>query len=82
MTLSGSWWKQWTTYICPLYDSVEHAKKIERKVWESDVTESNLEAVIISIDASGTEEESEDDDDAGDEKEGEDIFGVQPLEWN
>ncbi|KAG0435112.1 hypothetical protein HPB47_018678 [Ixodes persulcatus] len=42
----------------------------------------NLEPVIIPLDASDTEEEIGDDDEADDENEGEEIFGVQPLEWN
>ncbi|KAG0443493.1 hypothetical protein HPB47_014857 [Ixodes persulcatus] len=50
---------------------------METKFRESDVPESNLEPVIIPLDASDTEEESGDDDEADDEDEGEKIFGVQ-----
>lgn len=63
------------------HDCVEHVKKMEAKFRECDVPESNLEPVIIPLDASDTEEESGDDDEADDEDEGEKIFGVQPLEW-
>ncbi|KAG0425930.1 hypothetical protein HPB47_026923 [Ixodes persulcatus] len=42
----------------------------------------NLKTVIIPLDASDTEEEGGDDDEADDEDEGEEVFGVQPLEWN
>ncbi|KAG0432524.1 hypothetical protein HPB47_020754 [Ixodes persulcatus] len=42
---------------------------METKFRESDVPESNLEPVIIPLDASDTEEESGDDDEADDEDE-------------
>ncbi|XP_040079734.1 uncharacterized protein LOC120851192 [Ixodes scapularis] len=44
------------------------------------VDNSNLEPVIIPLDASDMEEESGDDDEADDEDKGGEIFGVQPLE--
>ncbi|KAG0434882.1 hypothetical protein HPB47_018808 [Ixodes persulcatus] len=48
---------------------------MEAKFRECDIPESNLEPVIIPLDASDTEEESGDDDEANDEDEGEEIFG-------
>ncbi|XP_040072933.1 uncharacterized protein LOC120845193 [Ixodes scapularis] len=55
------------------HDFVEHRKKMEAKFRECDVPESNLEPVIIPLDASDTEEESGDDDEADDEDENEQI---------
>ncbi|KAG0413387.1 hypothetical protein HPB47_009471 [Ixodes persulcatus] len=55
-----------------------------RKIYFQDETWVNagLTPVIIPLDASDTEVESGDDEDADDEDESEEIFGVQPLEWN
>lgn len=49
---------------------------------QSGIDLSNVDAVIITLDASDTEEGTEDDGEAGDENDDGDISGVQPLEWS
>lgn len=61
------------------HDCVEHEKKLEKKFRLNDIDESSVGPVVIALDASDTEEEPEDNE-ADDENENGDIFGVQPLE--